>query len=124
MMVVVRPTRIVCVALLCGVMALPGCAADKRTAELFGYRPGPDSNQITVVYGQGPADEPGDAEILEQDPSQVKVRVRYVFSDELQNSILLRKETVVTLTIPLGGRKVLNESGDEIPQLNQATKPN
>jgi len=106
-------------ALACAVAvtSLAGCGDSGLTsAELFGYQTVPESNQITVVYGARPGDKPGTAEVLEQGPAHVKVRVRYERSNQPQDDMLLRKQAVATLLAPLGERKVLNEAGVEIPR--------
>jgi hypothetical protein len=96
--------------------ALSGCGVfrGKTSAELLGFRAGPGANQITLVYGAGPADDPGVAEVLSQDATEVKVRVRYRVASGKQEDVLKHKEVVVTLDAPLGERSVVGEDGNMI----------
>jgi hypothetical protein len=112
-----KPISALVVALLSAAVALSGCGdSDKTSAELQGYRSGPGSNQITVLYGARPGDEAGSAEVLAQDSTQVKVRVMYQRSSKPQDDVLQRKEVVAALEAPLGDRKVVDESGVEVPR--------
>jgi hypothetical protein len=112
-----RRAKFFSVVLLGAVVSLSGCGGlGKTSAELQGYRVGPGSNQITVLYGARPGDRPGVAEVMAQDATQVKVRVSYERSRELQDDILQRKEAEATLEAPLGNWRVVNETGVEIPR--------
>ncbi len=106
-----------CVRLFYRVMALFRRRGGKRSAELIGYRPGPTNSDITILFEQGVGDGPGEVEVLDEDAVQVRVRVRYEFFDRgLRHLTAIPREVVATLQAPLGNRKVLNESGGEIPQ--------
>jgi hypothetical protein len=102
------------VMLLGATLTLSGCDWGKASAQLAGYRTGPGSDQITIVYATGPADEDGHVEILEQDSTHVQVRVLYERYDGTQNLIAISKDAVGTLAAPLGDREVLDEAGDEL----------
>jgi hypothetical protein len=98
------------------VMALFRRGSGKRSAELTGYRLGPTANDITVLYEQGMGDGPGEVEVLDQDAKQVRVRVSYdLFNGGLRILIAIPREVVATLQAPLQNRKVVDESGGEIP---------
>jgi hypothetical protein len=105
---------------LAAVLAVTGCALPwdegRATAEIQGYRLGPIPTHITVVYGTGPGDGAGGAEVLEQSTTRVKVRVTYERSTEPQDSILVGRDVMVPLDAPLGDRAVVDEVGRDVPR--------
>ena len=105
------------VTLTVAAVILTGCSKSEASADLDGYRAGPDANQISVTFVKGPSDGPGNLEILEEDSSRVKLKVTYKRTEKDQDAIGVKQELVGTLKAPLGGRKVLNENGNEIPQV-------
>lgn len=98
-------------------MALAGCDGLYPTsAEPVGYSVGPGSNEITVRYGTGAADERGVAELLLQDNDRVMVRVMYHRAGGAQLASLEIREMLVALDAGLGDRIVVNEAGDQVPK--------
>jgi len=111
------PRRVLAVG---AVLALAGCALPwdegRATAEIRSYRLGPIPTHVTVVYGTGPADGAGGAEVLEQSAARVKIRITYEPSSEPQTANLVFRDVVVPLDAPLGNRVVVDESGREVPR--------
>lgn len=102
------------------VVALTGCALPwvqgRATAEILGYRLGPIPTHITVVYGTGPGDGAGGAEVLEQSASRVRLRITYERSTEPQDDMLVPRDVMVPLDAPLGNRLVVDQTGREVPR--------
>jgi hypothetical protein len=116
-----RPRGLARRSLLVGAaLTLAGCALPwdrgRATAEIQGYRVAPGPAQIIVVYGNGPADGAGGAEVLEQSTSRVMVRVTYQPSTEPQTANLVFRDVVVPLDAPLGSRTVIDQAGREVPR--------
>lgn len=111
------PRRVLVVAT---VLTMTGCALpwadDRAKAEIQGYRFGPIATHITVVYGTGPNDGAGGAEVLEQSSTRVMVRVTYEPTTDLQPAVLVSRDVMVPLDAPLGKRIVVDESGREVPR--------
>jgi hypothetical protein len=99
---------------LIGLASTSACGG-QTTAELDGYRPvQPDSNQLTVLYSEGPGDGPGHGEIRREDDSRVQVRVTYKRSDGTSNMNAVVRETVVTLKKPIGSRVIVDDEGTQL----------
>jgi hypothetical protein len=97
-------------------LALTSACSGRATADLVGYRPvQPDSNQLTVIYGEGPSDGPGKGEILRQDDDQIQIRVTFKRYDGTSALEEVFHETVVTLKEPIGSRTVVDEEGTQLP---------
>lgn len=103
--------------MLAGLTLLTACTSnDLTTAPLDGYRPvTAGSTELSVLYARGSADEPGVAEILTQNATEVRVEVRYRHTGDTATLQSISALATVTLDAPLGNRKVLDQDGRELP---------
>ncbi|MBG0569307.1 hypothetical protein [Actinoplanes aureus] len=101
-------------------LTLSGCSDGETSADLESFRPGPGDNDITITYIQGPSDSPGHIEIIEEGSTQIRIRVLYEAADGVQPDLGIAKEAVGRLKQPVGGRSVVDERGNEVPQVESA----
>jgi predicted component of type VI protein secretion system len=101
-----------CLALLCA--ALSACGSGDADARVDSYLTTPGSTTVTLTVIAGPG-ATAHAEILEENDSEVVMKVRVKESDDVNVKLGVPYSVIVTLSDPLGNRAVRTDHGAVVP---------
>lgn len=108
---------------IAGVILLTACSRT-ASADLEGYVEGPGARQLTVTYISGPDDRLDGGEVVAEDEKTVTVRVGIKRAEGMSDEIGVRHQVVVDLDQPLAGRRVVDESGRDVPPISPSDTGN
>jgi len=120
--IVVRSAIVVSSVVVALALTLTGCEGAQQVVVPDGYRPVGDGRLVGLQARMGTLDQVARAEVVDQSPEAVVVRLTLQLGDQ-PSRLRLTRETILVLAAPLAGRPVRDVGGATLPLVSAVPSP-